>query len=116
MKNTSIILSLQNTFGESAISRKEINSFQEKYQCVIEHDWLEFDETEDCFYLTPELLEYKQPYSDETYEVLGLGNLEDKIVDALERGKLIPWGKLAIAMWFFFLFIVIYVIIEAVLK
>lgn len=116
MKNTSIILSLQNTFGESAISRKEINSFQEKYQCVIEHDWLEFDETEDCFYLTPELLEYKQPYSDETYEALGLGDLEDKIVAALERVKLIPWGKLALAIWFFFLFIVIYVIIEAVLK
>ena len=115
MKNTSIILSLQNTFGESAISLKEINSFQEKYQCVIEHDWLEFDETEDCFYLTPELLEYKQPY-DETYEALGLGDLEDKIVAALERGKLIPWGKLALAMWFFFLFIMIYVIIEAVFK
>ena len=71
---------------------------------MIEHDWLEFDETEDCFYLTPELLlEYKQPYSDETYEALGLGDLEDKIVAALERVKLIPWGKLCVGYMVLFL-------------
>ncbi|MAZ97514.1 MAG: hypothetical protein CMP53_08335 [Flavobacteriales bacterium] len=108
----SIILSLQKSFGDSAISRTEINDFQEKHQCVIEQDWLEFDEAEDCYYLTPELLEYKASQK-ANYEALGLGDLEDEIVSALERGKSIPWGKVALAMWFFFLFIVIYTIIEA---
>jgi len=111
----SIILSLQKSFGDSAISRSEINDFQERHQCVIEQDWLEFDEEDDCYYLTPELLEYKASQK-ENYEALGLGDLEDEIVGALERGKSIPWGKVAFAMWFFFLFIVIYTVIETVLK
>lgn len=111
----SIILSLQKSFGDSPISCSEINDFQEKHQCVIEQDWLEFDAAEDCYYLTPELLEHKT-FQKENYEALGLGDLEDEIVGALERGKSIPWGKVAFAMWFFFLFIVIYTVIETVLK
>ena len=111
----SIFLSLQKSFGDSAISRSEINAFQEKHQCVIEQDWLEFDEADDCYYLTPELLEYNTSQK-ENNEALGLGDLEDEIVGALERGKSIPWGKVAFAMWFFFLFIVIYTVIETVLK
>ena len=111
----SIILFLQKSFGDSAISRSEINAFQEKHQCVIEQDWLEFDESENCYYLTPEVLEYEQA-SKENYEALGLGDLEDQIVGALERGKTIPWGKVAFAMWIFFLFIVVYTVAETVLK
>ena len=76
---------------------------------------MEFDEAEECYYLTPELLEYKTSQK-ENYEALGLGDLEDEIVGALERGKSIPWGKVAFGMWFFFLFIVIYTVIETVLK
>jgi len=113
--NKSVISILQKTFGDRAISKEEIKVFEEDYQCELAEDWLEFDENENCYYLTPEVLEYEQA-SKENYEALGLGDLEDQIVGALERGKTIPWGKVAFAMWIFFLFIVVYTVAETVLK
>ena len=82
---------------------------------MLKEDWLEFAEDEDCYYLTPEILEYQKP-SQEKYEALGLGELEDRIVDVLEQGKSIPWGRVAIAMWIFFLFIVVYTVLETISK
>ena len=82
---------------------------------MLKEDWLEYDETGECYFLSPEVLEYdfapKQPQ-----EALGLGELEDRIVDVLEQGKSIPWGRVAIAMWIFFLFIVAYTVIETSTK
>jgi len=113
--NKSIIPTLQKTFGDRAISPEDKQAFEREHGCHWGEDWSEYDEVEDCDYLTPEILEYQKP-SQEKYEALGLGDLEDQIVGALERGKTIPWGKVAFAMWIFFLFIVVYTVVETVLK
>ena len=109
--NKNIISTLQKTFGDLAISQEERQAFEQEHGCELEEDWLEFDERDNCYYLTPEILDYQKP-SHEKYEVLGLGELEERIVDVLEEGKNIKWGKLALGMWLFFLFIVVYTIVE----
>ncbi|MDB9802314.1 hypothetical protein OAB84_00450 [Schleiferiaceae bacterium] len=109
--NKSIIPTLQKTFGDRAISQENQRAFEQEYGCEWQEDWSEYDEREDCYYLTPEILEYQKP-SQEKYEALGLGELEERIVGVLEQGKSIPWGKVAVAMWLFFLFIVVYTIVE----
>ena len=113
--NNSVLIKLQRAFGERAITRQELESFEKEYSIVLKEEWLEFAEDEDCYYLTPEILEYQKP-SQEKHEALGLGELEDRIVDVLEQGKSIPWGKVAIAMWLFFLFIVVYTLIGTITK
>lgn len=113
--SANIYLALQETFGEHAISESEIKSFEQLHECVLKADWLEYDDSGDVFFLSPEVLVYK-PTPHEHQEALGLGELEDRIVDVLEQGKSIPWGKVAIAMWIFFLFIVVYTIIETISK
>ena len=113
--NNSVLIKLQRAFGERAITRQELESFEKEYSIVLKEDWLEFAEDEDCYYLTPEILEYQKP-SQEKHEALGLGELEDRKVDVLEQGKSIPWGKVAIAMWLFFLFIVVYTVIGTITK
>lgn len=113
--SANIYLALQETFGEHAISESEIKSFEQLHECVLKADWLEYDDSGDVFFLSPEVLEYK-PASHEHQEALGLGELEDRIVDVLEQGKSIPWGKVSIAMWIFLLFIVVYTIIETISK
>ncbi|MDA0898590.1 MAG: hypothetical protein O3A30_04840 [Bacteroidetes bacterium] len=113
--NNSVLIKLQRAFGDSAITRQELESFEKEHSAVLKEDWLEFAEDEDCYYLTPEILEYQKP-SQEKYEALGLGELEDRIVDVLEQGKSIPWGRVAIAMWIFFLFIVVYTVLETISK
>ncbi len=48
-------------------------------------------------------------------QVLEVYPLEEHVVDVLEEGKNIKWGKLALGMWqttLFFLFIVVYTIVE----
>ena len=82
---------------------------------VLKEDWLEYDETGQCYFLSPEVLEYDYTPKQQQ-EALGLGELEDRIVDVLEQVKSIPWGKVAIAMWLFFLFIVVYTVIETSTK
>jgi len=109
--NNDALIKLQRAFGDSAITRQELESFEKEHSVVLEEDWLEYDDGEDCYYLTPEILEYQKP-SQEKYEALGLGELEERIVGVLEQGKSIPWGKVAVAMWLFFLFIVVYTIVE----
>lgn len=109
--NKNIISTLQKTFGDLAISQEERQAFEQEHGCELEEDWLEFDERDNCYYLTPEILDYQKP-SHENYEALGLGELEERIVDVLEEGKNIKWGKLALGMWLFFLFIVVYTIVE----
>lgn len=113
--SANIYLALQETFGEHAISESEIKSFEQLHECVLKADWLEYDDSGDVFFLSPEVLEYK-PAPHEHQEALGLGELEDRIVDVLEQGKSIPWGKVAIAMWIFFLFIVVYTVLETISK
>ena len=109
--NKSIIPTLQKTFGDRAIAPEDKQAFEQEHGCEWQEDWSEYDEGEDCDYLTPEILEYQKP-SQEKYEALGLGELEERIVDVLEEGKNIKWGKLALGMWLFFLFIVVYTIVE----
>ena len=109
--NKSIILTLQKTFGDRAISQEDKRAFEQEHGCEWQEEWSEYDEGEDCDYLTPEILAYQKP-SQEKYEALGLGELEERIVDVLEEGKSIKWGKLALGMWLFFLFIVVYTIVE----
>ena len=103
---------LQNTIGERAISPSEIDELKDSLTDFSE-DWFEFDEAEKAFFLTPEILDYKAK-SKEDFEALGLGELEERIVDVLEQGKSVKWGKLALAMWLFFLFIVVYTVLETI--
>ncbi|MDA9198770.1 hypothetical protein N9O59_01865 [Schleiferiaceae bacterium] len=109
--NKSIIPTLQKTFGDRAISPEDKRAFEQEHGCEWQEDWSEYDDGEDCYYLTPEILGYR-PASKENHEALGLGELEERIVGVLEQGKSIPWGKVAVAMWLFFLFIVVYTIVE----
>lgn len=112
--NNNVLIKLQRTFSERAITRQELESFESEHGVVLKEDWLEYDETGQCYFLSPEVLEYD--YSPkQQQEALGLGELEDRIVDVLEQGKSIPWGKVAIAMWIFLLFIVVYTILETLL-
>lgn len=109
--NKDIIPILQKTFDDRAISEVKKQAFEREHCCELEEDWLEFDEIENSYYLTPEILDYQKP-SQEKYEALGLGELEERIVGVLEEGKNIKWGKVALGMWLLFLFIVAYTIVE----
>lgn len=103
---------LQKTIGERAILKKELDALFDTHDSIERH-WFEYDESEQVYYLTPEILAHKaKPKED--FEALGLGELEERIVDVLEQGKSVKWGKLALAMWLFFLFIVVYTIIETI--
>lgn len=110
----STIIHLQNTLGESGVSNQDYQDLLDSLE-GIDSSWFEFDEVEQLYYLTPEILAYTKSAS-EDFEALGLGELEERIVEVLEEGKNIKWGKLALAMWLFFLFIVVYTIIETVYK
>ena len=101
---------LQKTIGERAVLKEELDALVDSHEGIERH-WFEYDESEQVYYLTPETLAYEaKPKED--FEALGLGELEERIVDVLEQGKSVKWGKLALAMWLFFLFIVVYTIIE----
>ena len=100
--------------GFSLEQRVPANHPLRKIRQHIDFDFVD-DEVEQLYYLTPEVLAYTKSAS-EGFEALGLGELEGRIVEVLEEGKNIKWGKLALAMWLFFLFIVVYTIIETVLK
>ena len=113
--NNSVLIKLQRAFGERAITRQELESFEKEHSVVLKKDWLEYDETGQCYFLSPEVLEYDYTPKQQQ-EALGLCELEDRIVDVLEQGKSIPWGKVAIAMWLFFLFIVVYTVIGTITK
>lgn len=112
--NNDVLIKLQRTFSDSAITRQELESFEKEHGVVLKEDWLDYDETGQCYFLSPEVLEYDFT-PNQRQEALGLGELEDRIVDVLEQGKSIPWGRVAIAMWIFFLFIVVYTILETLL-
>ena len=113
--NNDTLIKLQRAFNDSAITRLELESFEKEHSVVLKEDWLEYDETGQCYFLSPEVLEYDFTPK-QSQEALGLGELEDRIVDVLEQGKSIPWGRVAIAMWIFFLFIVAYTVIETITK
>ena len=113
--NNHVLKKLQRNFSDRAITRQELISFEKEHSVVLKEDWLEYDETGQCYFLSPEVLEYDYTPK-QRQEALGLGELEDRIVDVLEQGKSIPWGKVAIAMWLFFLFIVVYTVIETSTK
>ncbi len=106
------ILFLQKTIGEKAVSREELDQLKEAVE-AFDEEWFEYEESEDRFYLNPEILGYKKR-PQEDFEALGLGELEERIVDVLEQGKSVKWGKLALAMWLFFLFIVVYTVVETI--
>jgi len=106
------ILYLQKAIGDGAIQKEELDALIDSYEGIERH-WFEFDETENSYFLTPEILAYEAGPK-EDFEALGLGELEERIVDVLEQGKSVKWGKLALAMWLFFLFIVVYTIIETI--
>jgi hypothetical protein len=103
---------LQKTIGERAILMEELDALFDTQEGIERH-WFEYDESEQVYYLVPEILAYEaKPKED--FEALGLGELEERIVEVLEQGKSVKWGKLALAMWLFFLFIVVYTIIETI--
>lgn len=103
---------LQKTIGERAVRKEELDALLDTQEGAERH-WFEYDESEQVYYLTPEILAHKaKPKED--FEALGLGELEERIVNVLEQGKSVKWGKLALAMWLFFLFIVVYTIIETI--
>lgn len=103
---------LQKTIGERAVLKEELDVLLDTQEGIESH-WFEYDESEQVYYLVPEILAHKaKPKED--FEALGLGELEERIVDVLEQGKSVKWGKLALAMWLFFLFIVVYTIIETI--
>ena len=107
-----VIDHLQKTIGERAILKEELDALIDAQEGIERH-WFEYDESEQVYYLVPEILAYEaKPKED--FEALGLGELEERIVDVLEQGKSVKWGKLALAMWLFFLFIVVYTIIETI--
>ena len=54
--NKSIIPTLQKTFGDRAISHEDKRAFEQEHGCEWPEDWSEYDEGEDCDYLTPEIL------------------------------------------------------------
>lgn len=103
---------LQKTIGERAIAPNELEGLKDALDDFRE-DWFEFDDAENAFFLTPEILDFKAK-AKEDFEALGLGELEERIVDVLEQGKSVKWGKLALAMWLFFLFIVVYTVVETI--
>tara|TARA_B100000900_G_scaffold415053_1_gene443586 strand:+ start:1080 stop:1478 length:399 start_codon:yes stop_codon:yes gene_type:complete len=105
---------LQKTIGERAILKQELDTLIHINDGV-EINWFEYDEIEQAYYLTPEILAYEAKPKDD-FEALGLGNLEERIVDVLEEGKNIKWSKVALGAWLFLLFIVVYTIIETVTK
>lgn len=108
-------LILQSHFGEQPITREALQNFEAEHNVKCSEDWFEPDESDsNVFYLAPEILEWSQKSNKTNEEALGLGELEERIVDVLEQGKTIKWGKLALAMWLFFLFIVVYTVIETV--
>ena len=77
--NNDALIKLQRAFSDRAITRQELESFEKEHGCEWQEDWSEYDDGEDCYYLTPEILEYQKP-SQEKYEALGLGELEERIV------------------------------------
>lgn len=107
------ISQLQRSVGEGGLSQSELDQLKETLE-DFSADWFEFDDAENAYFLTPEILDYKAK-SKEDFEALGLGELEERIVDVLEQGKSVKWGRLALAMWLFFLFIVIYTVVETIL-
>ena len=108
-----VLIQLQKEFGERPISAEKFHALKQG-ETEINEDWFEYDEKDAVYYLTPEALDYK-PAGPAEDEALGLGELEERIVEVLEQGKTVKWGKLAMAMWLFFLFIVIYTVIQTVL-
>jgi len=83
--NNDILIKLQHAFNDSAITRLELESFEKEHSVVLKEDWLEYDETGECYFLSPEVLEYDFTPK-QSQEALGLGELEDRIVDVLEQG------------------------------
>lgn len=113
MNESQIVNSLRSTFGEKPISTSEIEQFLTDHNLDTLEPWLEYDEEQESYFLSHETLT-KNTKDQPSYEALGLGEVEEVIVNALERGKTIPWGKVALAMWIFFLFIVVYTVMETV--
>ena len=115
-----ILVALRNVFGEKGFT---VKTLEEKIAGAdqpvaetmswLEQGCLEWDEEQGLWFLTHEALSYEAIKTfQRDDEALGLGELEDTIVTALEKGKDIPWGKVAMIMWFFFLFIIVYTVIE----
>ena len=49
--NNSVLIKLQRAFGERAITRQELESFEKEHSVVLKKDWLEYDETGQCYFL-----------------------------------------------------------------
>lgn len=112
MTELQIIAALQSTFGEEPISKSQLYAFLAEHELDSVDQWIEFDEDAGSHFLSPETLNQSIKEEPE-YEALGLGEVEEVIINALEKGKTIPWGRLALAMWIFFLFIVVYTILDS---
>lgn len=123
-----IILLCQQRFGENAFTADELDGLLNELELdvtswinlLLEGHWIEPGDHKDQFYLSPSALDFKAASKGSVApdeEAMGLGrDLEQKVVGALEEGAKLPWGKVALAMWVFFLFMVAYAIVEVLLK
>lgn len=123
-----VIQQCQHRFGENAFSADELASLLNELELdipswkdlLLEGHWIESGDHMDQFYLSPSALDFEaapQAAVAPEEEAMGLGrDLEQKVVGALEEGAKLPWGKVALAMWVFFLFMVGYAIVEVLLK
>lgn len=123
-----IILLCQQRFSENAFTADELDGLLNELELeipswkdrLLDGHWIEPGDHKDQFYLSPSALDFEASAKasgvfDE--ETMGLGrDLEQKVVGALEEGAKLPWGKVALAMWVFFLFIVAYAIVEVLIK
>ena len=55
--NNDALIKLQRAFSDRAITRQELESFEKEHGVVVKEDWLEYDETGQCYFLSPEVLE-----------------------------------------------------------
>lgn len=113
-----LLLILQTRFAEQSFSSADFVTVTELGTETLEElvtaGWVETEDDQQYF-LSNAALEYQVKRTKEVEDTLSLGELEGRIVGALERGKEVPWGKLAVAMWVFFIFMVLYSLAQAYL-
>jgi len=117
-----LVLKLQSEFGERSFSNEELLTWlgdqgvEMSLQELLEKGWVEFADQEDRserLHLSNWVLEQKKGKDRVVEDTLSLGDLEERIVGALEQGKEVPWGKLALAMWVFFIAMILYTLAQA---
>ena len=112
------IQKLRAHFSEDTFTVEDYKVFAEEagigssLDALIDEGWVE-EEDAGGYVLSNSALEYAPKSAGVVEDTLSLGELEEHIVGALEKGKEVPWGKLAVAMWAFFIFMILYTLAQA---